>query len=117
MKGRQPVVTLDHSDAMDIDEDEGGGVEMDMDTTGRIAIQLDKICRLLKIDASSAHDTDDIVSLIRSTIQKQVIDTHPSPDQILHPQRILKALTLSDAQRAIVQNIEETLFQVSYASL
>lgn len=84
---------------------------LDEDSTGRIAIQLDKLCRLLKIDSTTANDSTDVISLVHSCIHN-TLQTHPRPDQILHPETILPtSTTLTDAQKAIQQNLEEALQQ------
>jgi hypothetical protein len=109
MKGNQPTVG-DAIEYMDVD-DRLNPVLVDSDSTGRIAIQLDKICRLLKIDSSSANNSLDVVQLVQSYIQ-QILAEHPRPEQILHPETILPPSTvLTDAQKSTQQHLEEALQQ------
>lgn len=109
MKGNVPFVGNIDED-MDID-DRQNPVLVDSDSTGRIAIQLDKICRLLKIDSSSANNSLDVISLIQSYIQ-QILAEHPRPEQILHLETILSPSTvLTDGQKATQQHLEEALQQ------
>lgn len=97
---------------MDVDEPASTDVApIDIDTNGRIAVQLDKLCRLLKIDSSSANDSADVIALVQASIE-EVVRKHPKPEQILHPETILPATTvLTDAQKATQQHLEEALQQ------
>ncbi len=114
MAGNIPTMENSGEEAMDIDDSEKVPMDIDNDATGRIAIQLDKICRLLKIDSSSANDSMDVIALVKSHID-QILATHPHPEQILHPQTILpSSTTLTDAQKATQQHLEEA-FQQDFA--
>lgn len=97
---------------MDVDEPASNDmVPIDMDTNGRIAVQLDKLCRLLKIDSSSANDSADVIALVQASIE-DLVKKHPRPEQILHPETILPATTvLTDSQKATQQHLEEALQQ------
>lgn len=103
---RKNEVVREDSNAMDVDEDRSS-----IEEEGRVAFQLDKICRLLKIDTSSASTKNDILRLIPEAITS-LQEQSMTPETFFTSERIFpENLSLASQQQGALQNIEQMLQQ------
>lgn len=79
---------------------------------GRLAFQLHKICRILKLDTSKVQTTEQIIQLIETHVDTMI--TQCQPQDALNQPKILAHITaINDADRAVLQTLANIFYQVS----
>jgi hypothetical protein len=123
--GHTNDATIDTENAMEVEEAEESTLPTNHnnfttnnnpsshDDSGRLAIQLDKICRLLKIssDMIEANNQQDVIIIIERQIHT-LLSTHPYAEQLRSLERLLPStIILQEYQKQQLQSLEQWYYQ------